>query len=119
MPLQRDRHSKGYYRLKEKLHKLKLLDNEILALVNDDAVEEEIEQADVFSERLYQSIISVDFLSLLSSLSIEMRKQFQPDHNISSIQLYEQIYKSLYMAEGILCNCLEANSVDYNPGHNT
>ena len=48
--------------LNEKLQKLKLLDNEILALVNDDAVEEEIEQVDVFSERLQQSIISVDQL---------------------------------------------------------
>ena len=48
--------------LNEKLQKLKLLDNEILALVNDDAVEDEIEQADVFSERLQQSIISVDQL---------------------------------------------------------
>ena len=48
--------------LNEKLQKLKLLDNEILALVNDDGIEEEIEQADVFSERLHQSIISVDQL---------------------------------------------------------
>ena len=48
--------------LNKKLQKLKLLDNEILALVNDDGIEEEIEQADVFSERLHQSIISVDQL---------------------------------------------------------
>ena len=36
--------------LNDKLQKLKSLDNEILALVNDDAIDDEIEQADVFSE---------------------------------------------------------------------
>ena len=41
---------------------MKLLDNEILTLINDDAVEDEIEQADVISERLQQSINSVDQL---------------------------------------------------------
>ena len=53
--------------LNDKLQKLKSLDNEILALVNDDAIDDEIEQADVLSERLQQSIISVD--QLISSKS--------------------------------------------------
>ena len=53
--------------LNDKLQKLKSLDNEILALVSDDAIDDEIEQADVFSERLQQSIISVD--QLISSKS--------------------------------------------------
>ena len=38
--------------LNEKLTKIRTLDDEILALVDNDAIDDEIEQADVFSERL-------------------------------------------------------------------
>ena len=38
--------------LNEKLMKIRTLDDKILALVDNDAIDDEIEQADVFSERL-------------------------------------------------------------------
>ena len=44
--------------LNDKLQKLKSLDNEILALVNDDAIDDEIEQADVFSAHQQSHLIS-------------------------------------------------------------
>ena len=46
--------------LNEKLQTLKALNGEILLLVDDDALEDEIKQADVLSERLQQSIINVN-----------------------------------------------------------
>ena len=52
--------------LTEKLTKLKLLD-EILTLVEDSAIEDEIEQADVFRERLQQTICGVEQLISLKS----------------------------------------------------
>ena len=48
--------------LNEKLVKLRTLNDEVLASIEDDAIEEEIEQADVFSERLKQSICHVEQL---------------------------------------------------------
>ena len=51
--------------LQEKLQTLNTLDQEILTLVEDSALEEEIEQADVFKERLQHSIISTDRLITL------------------------------------------------------
>ena len=48
--------------LNEKLTKLQSLDDEILTLVDDGAIEEEIEQADVFRERLQQLICGVERL---------------------------------------------------------
>ena len=51
--------------LKEKLETLKTLDQEILMLIEDDAVEDEIEQADVFKERVQQSVFSAErFITL-------------------------------------------------------
>ena len=38
--------------LKEKLEALKILDEEIIALVDEDPLEDQIEQADVFKERV-------------------------------------------------------------------
>ena len=55
--------------LTEKLQTLKALNNEILVLVDNDAVEDEIEQADMFSERLQQSIINVEQLIASKSLT--------------------------------------------------
>ena len=46
--------------LQEKLDVLKTLDSEILDLVDDEAVEEEIEQADTFKEGIYATIIKID-----------------------------------------------------------
>ena len=43
--------------LKEKLEILKQLDEEILELVEDDEVDNEIEQADIFKERIHVAII--------------------------------------------------------------
>ena len=40
--------------LKAKLETLKTLDEEIIALVDEDALEDQIEQADVFKERVQQ-----------------------------------------------------------------
>lgn len=42
--------------LNEKLGGLHALNDEILASIEDDAIEDEIEQADMFSERLQQSM---------------------------------------------------------------
>ena len=46
-----------------------MLNDEILALVDDDAVEDEIEQADMFSERLQQSTINVEQLIASKTLT--------------------------------------------------
>ena len=65
--------------LNDKLQKLKSLDNEILALVNDNAIDDEIEQADVFSERLQQSIIGVDqLISSKSAVTTTRRSSLTP-----------------------------------------
>ena len=48
--------------LNEKLTKLQTLDEEILMLVEDVAIEDEIEQSDVFRERLQQTICGVEHL---------------------------------------------------------
>ena len=73
-------------------------------------------------------LVLLSFLSLLSSLLIGMHKQFLRDHNIPAIQgvsrnnnvclLFYYIDKFIhhYIAEGILCNCLETTSRLYNPG---
>ena len=44
--------------LKEKLETLKQLDEEILVLVDDGEVDDEIEQADTFKERIHVAIIA-------------------------------------------------------------
>ena len=46
--------------LNQKLDKIRELDEEILALVDDDGIENEIEQADQFKERIQQAIIRVE-----------------------------------------------------------
>ena len=46
--------------LEEKLSTLKQLDGEILNLVENEAVEEEIEQADAFKEKIYTATVSID-----------------------------------------------------------
>ena len=55
---------KGLLQLKlsldEKLSKLKKLDGESLELVEDRAVEEEIEQADAYKERVYAATVNID-----------------------------------------------------------
>ena len=64
--------------LTEKLAKLKLLDDEILTLVEDSAIEDEIEQADVFRERLQQTICGVERLIPLKSSSTVSRRSTPP-----------------------------------------
>ena len=46
--------------LNQKLDKIRELDEEILALVDDDGIENEIEQADQFKERIQQATIRVE-----------------------------------------------------------
>ena len=46
--------------LEEKLSTLKQLDEEILDLVDGEAVEEEIEQADAFKEKIYAATVNID-----------------------------------------------------------
>ena len=46
--------------LQEKLDTLKILDGEILDLVEDDALVEEIKQADSFKEGIYAAMISIE-----------------------------------------------------------
>ena len=55
-----DRLQQSKLMLQEKLDTLNALDQEILALVEDGALKDEIEQADVFKERLQQSLITID-----------------------------------------------------------
>ena len=57
--------------LNEKLNKLRELDEEILALIEDEGIESEIEQADQFKERLQLAIIRVEHkISAREQLSI-------------------------------------------------
>ena len=46
--------------LHEKLSTLKTLDGEILELVEDAAVEDEIEQADAYKEKVYAATVDID-----------------------------------------------------------
>ena len=51
--------------LKAKLETLKTLDEEIIALVDEDALEDQIEQADIFKERVQQSLFIAEQLITL------------------------------------------------------
>ena len=73
--------------LNDKLQKLKSLDNEILALVNDNAIDDEIEQTDVFSERLQQSLISVDQLISSKSAATATRGSLSTPHTTESTEI--------------------------------
>jgi hypothetical protein len=46
--------------LKEKMKTLSVHDEEILSLVKEEEIENEIEQADIFKERLQHSIVSIE-----------------------------------------------------------
>ena len=48
--------------LKDKLETLKSLDEEIIAVVDEDALDDQIEQADVFKERVQQSVFIAERL---------------------------------------------------------
>ena len=57
--------------INEKLTKIRTLDDEILAFIDSDAIDDEIEQADVLSERLQLMICRVEQLILkVSSVSV-------------------------------------------------
>lgn len=65
--------------LTKKLKKLQLLDEEILTLVEDGEIEDGIEQADVFRERLQQTICGVErLISLKSSSTVSCRSTPPP-----------------------------------------
>ena len=46
--------------LKEKLQEVKVFDSEILPLVKDEELEDEIDQADLFKERMYSTLIWIE-----------------------------------------------------------
>jgi len=71
--------------LNEKLSKLQSLDDEILTLVEDGVIEEEIEQADVFRERLHQTIRGVEqLITSKSSPTLVHRSPPPPPSDSSS-----------------------------------
>ena len=53
--------------LKEKLDTIKRYDDEILELVGDEEIENEIEQADIFNERVHRAIIIIDVSSVIET----------------------------------------------------
>ena len=52
--------------LKEKLQEVKVFDSEILTLVEDDELEDEIAQADLFKERIYSTLIQIEKATALA-----------------------------------------------------
>ena len=46
--------------LKEKLEEIKSLDSEVLTLVKDEDLDDEIGQADLYKERIYSTLISIE-----------------------------------------------------------
>jgi len=73
--------------LNEKLSKLQSLDDEILTLVEDGAIEEEIEQADVFRERLHQTICGVEQLITSKSSPTLIHRSPPPPPSDSSTKI--------------------------------
>ena len=63
--------------LTEKLTKIRTLDDEILTLIENDAIDEEIEQADVFSERLQEVICRIEQL-ILNKPSVSSTRRSSP-----------------------------------------
>ena len=78
--------------LKEKLETLKTLDEEIIALVDEDALEDQIEQADVFKERVQQSLFIAERLITLKTdksnpragVTSEVTSDEPPNHDITN-----------------------------------
>ena len=46
--------------IKEKLNEIRTLDSEILALANEEELDEEIAQADLYKERIYSTLIAIE-----------------------------------------------------------
>ena len=65
--------------LTEKLAKLQALDEEILALVEDSAIDEEIEQADIFREKLQQTVCGIERLISSKSSSTVTHTRTAPE----------------------------------------
>jgi len=65
--------------LTEKLAKLQSLDEEILALVEDSAIDEEIEQADIFCEKLQQTVCDIERLICSKSSSTVTHTKTAPE----------------------------------------
>ena len=70
--------------LTEKLDKHLTLNKEILASIDDDAIEEEIEQSDMFSERMQQSICQVEQLILSKPAQPAVTYRAPPSHESPS-----------------------------------
>jgi len=70
--------------LTEKLDKLRTLNKEILASIDDDAIEEEIEQSDMFSECMQQSICQVEQLILSKPAQPAVTYRAPPSHESPS-----------------------------------
>ena len=62
---------------------IKTLDQEILMLVVDDAVEVEIEQTDVFKERVQQSVFSAEWLITLKIRATTITTNSRPSPHTS------------------------------------
>ena len=72
--------------LNEKLTKLQTLYEEILTLVEDGAIEDEIEQADVFRERLQQTICGVEPLSPALQSLVDTHHLKAPRQQVKHVQ---------------------------------
>ena len=46
--------------IKEKLNEIRTLDSEILALINEEELDEEIAQANLYKERIYSTLITIE-----------------------------------------------------------
>jgi len=73
--------------LNEKLTNIRTLDDEILALIDNDAIDDKIEQADVFSERLQQLICRVEQLILNVSSVSSTRSSPPPDRRSTTVEV--------------------------------
>jgi len=63
--------------LNEKLTTIKALDTEVIELTEDDAIVEDIEQADGFKETVFSSLLSVD--KLMESSRYRILWELSPD----------------------------------------
>ena len=72
--------------LNEKLTKIRTLDDEILALIDNDAIDDEIEQADVFSERLQQMICRMEQPILKVPSVSSTRSSPPPDRRSTTVE---------------------------------
>ena len=71
--------------LNEKLTTIKALDNEVIELLEDDAVVEDIEGADIFKEKIFTSLLLID--QLMETLKTTNPAHTTPTVNHSRVKL--------------------------------